>query len=158
MVGAALSSMAISTIKYDGNGTLISICKYCIIVLGNLARNWSKQDCYSLVLSQLELRTLLTIPFHKQCILTQEMSVKPSAIAISQKAKSVVKSPHDCPLTPKNSYLKFLKTLYGLRRNSNWIHPMSQCSMHLHQSFNQSETTNLYQSLHFRYTWTQPTL
>ena len=56
-----LPTMAISTIKYDGEGKPNS-CKYRIVALGNLnTHNWSKQDCFAPVLSQLEHRTLLAL-------------------------------------------------------------------------------------------------
>ena len=53
--------MAISTIKYDGDGNP-DRCKYRIVVLGNLDPNdWSKSECFAPVLSQMELRLLLSI-------------------------------------------------------------------------------------------------
>ena len=49
-----LPSMAISTIKKDGNGKP-QRCKYRIVALGNLDQhNWTKSDCFAPVLSQLE--------------------------------------------------------------------------------------------------------
>lgn len=48
--------MAISTIKHDGDGKPIRAKYWMIVALGNLnPHNWSKNDCYAPVLSQMEL-------------------------------------------------------------------------------------------------------
>lgn len=50
-----MSTMAISCIKYDGNGNPVQ-AKYRIVAPGNLdPHNWSKQDCFAPVLSHFEL-------------------------------------------------------------------------------------------------------
>ena len=56
-----LPTMVIFTLKYSGDGKPVR-CKYRIVVLGNLdTHNWSKEDCFAPVLSQLEHRALLGI-------------------------------------------------------------------------------------------------
>ena len=66
-VGKALPSMAIATIKRDENGSPTR-AKYRLVVLGNLdPNNWSKQDCYAPVLSQLEFRLLAAVSCYLQC-------------------------------------------------------------------------------------------
>ena len=55
-----LPSMAISTIKHDENGSPIH-AKYRICALGNLdSHHWEKSDTFAPVLSQMELRLLIT--------------------------------------------------------------------------------------------------
>ena len=67
IVGNALPSMAISTLKKDENGKPVR-CKYRLVVLGNLDPNqWSKSDCFAPVLSHLELRILLSLAASKNC-------------------------------------------------------------------------------------------
>ena len=67
LTGTALLSMAVAVIKKNKKG--IPYCaKYCICVLGNLdPHNWSKTDCYSPVMSQLEFRILLSKACCKWC-------------------------------------------------------------------------------------------
>ena len=61
VVGKALPTMAISTIKRDGNGNPVR-AKYRIVALGNMdPHNWDKAECYAPVLSQAELRLLTAI-------------------------------------------------------------------------------------------------
>ena len=61
VVGRALPTMAISTIKYDEKGNPKQ-CKYRIVVLGNLDNHsWSKTDCFAPILSMPELRLLVDI-------------------------------------------------------------------------------------------------
>jgi len=63
-----LPTMAISTLKYGGDGKPVR-CKYRIMVLGNLdTHNWSKDDCFAPALSQLEHRALLGIATQLKCI------------------------------------------------------------------------------------------
>ena len=53
--------MAISKIKHDENGNP-QCCKYRIIVLGNLdSHPWEKSDCFAPVLSQTEMRLLVSL-------------------------------------------------------------------------------------------------
>ena len=67
IVGNALPSMAISTIKKDQDGNPIR-CKYRLVVLDNLdPNNWSKSDCFAPAFSQLFFRLLLTIAVSKNC-------------------------------------------------------------------------------------------
>jgi hypothetical protein len=56
-----LPTMAISTIKYNGNGEL-DCAKYRIVVLVNLdPHDWNKNDCYAAVLSKMKLRLLTAL-------------------------------------------------------------------------------------------------
>ena len=66
IVGKALPTMAISTIKRDGNGNPTR-AKYRIVALGNMdPHNWDKADCYAPVLSQAELHLLTAIATHSK--------------------------------------------------------------------------------------------
>jgi hypothetical protein len=118
VVGRALPSMAISTIKYDGDGNP-DRCKYRIVVLGNLDPNdWSKSECFAPVLSQMELRLLLSIATAKKCVpKTGDVSQAFVQSTLPSNEQYVIRPPPGCPLSLKGSYLKLLKTLYGLKRS-----------------------------------------
>jgi dUTPase len=113
-----LPTMAITTIKKDGDGNPTRV-KYRIVALGNLDPNdWSKQDCFAPVLSQMELRLLTSIAASKGCIpksgnITQafcQSSLPPGESYICT-------PPAGCPITPPHTYWKLKKTLYGLKRS-----------------------------------------
>ena len=110
--------MAISTIKYDGEGNP-NRCKYRIVALGNLdPHNWSKQDCFAPVLSQLEHRTLLSLATRLKCTpKTGDVSQAFCQGVLPEEEEYYIKPPPGCPLTKKGGYLKLLKTLYGLKRS-----------------------------------------
>ena len=114
VVGKALPSMAISTIKYDGDGNP-DRCKYRIVVLGNLDPNdWSKSECFAPVLSQM----LLSIATAKKCIpKTGDVSQAFVQSTLPSNEQYVIRPPPGCPLSRKGSYLKLLKPLYGLKRS-----------------------------------------
>ena len=66
--GGLLPTMAISTIKYDGDGNPLR-AKYRIVALGNLdPSSWTKEDCFAPVMLHLELRLLTALAVQKQCI------------------------------------------------------------------------------------------
>ena len=110
--------MAISTLKYDGDGKPTR-CKYRIVVLGNLdTHNWSKQDCFAPVLSQLEHRSLLSLATRLKCTpKSGDVSQAFCQSFLPPDENYFIKPPPGCPLSPKNSYMKLLKTLYGLKRS-----------------------------------------
>lgn len=65
----SLPSMAISTIKYDAFNKP-KRAKYRIVVLGNLDyHQWSKESTAAPVMSQLELRILISLAVHHKCTL-----------------------------------------------------------------------------------------
>ena len=67
ILGSALPTMAISTLKKNKDGKPIR-CKYRLVVLGNLDPNtWSKSDCFAPILSQMDRRLLLSIAVSKNC-------------------------------------------------------------------------------------------
>ena len=113
-----LPTMAISTIKYDGNGNP-KRCKYRIVALGNLdPHNWSKQDCFAPVLSQMEHRTLIALATRLKCTpKTGDVSQAFCQGVLPPDEEYYIKPPPGCPLTTKGGYLKLLKTLYGLKRS-----------------------------------------
>ena len=118
IVGNALPSMAISTIKKDQDGKQMW-CKYRLVVLGNLdPNNWSKSDCFAPVLSQMELRLLLTIAVSKYCTpKTADVSQAFVQSVLPSNEPYIIKPPTGCPLSRPNTYLRLLKTLYGLKRS-----------------------------------------
>lgn len=118
LTGAALPTMTLSTIKKDENGQP-KRCKYRIVVLGNLDNhNWSKTDCFAPVLSQPELRLLVDIAAGQKCIpKTGDVSQAFCQSVLPENEKYVLHPPPGCPRTPKNSYWRLLRTLYGLKRS-----------------------------------------
>ena len=65
IVGNALPTMAISTIKRDENGAT-SCAKYRIVVLGNVDQyDWSNADCFAPIMSQMKMRLLFAISVQK---------------------------------------------------------------------------------------------
>ena len=64
IVGSALPTMALSTIKYDENGKP-KRAKWRIVALGNLDPHaWTTNDCFAPVMSMVELRFLVSLAIH----------------------------------------------------------------------------------------------
>lgn len=95
----------------DGDGNPVR-AKYRIVALGNLdPHDWSKNDCFAPVLSQLELQ-LLTV----MAIQRQETLLKPFCQSYLPVGEDYIcRLPAGCPITPKDVYLKLKKTLYSLK-------------------------------------------
>jgi hypothetical protein len=110
-----LPTMAISTIKYDGNRNP-DRAKYRIVALGNLdPNNWTKNDCYAPVLSQMELRLLTALAVRHKCIpKTGDVSQAFCQSYLPKGENYVMRPPPGCPLTKSKTYLCLKKTLYGL--------------------------------------------
>ena len=113
-----LPTMAIATIKTDREGNPVR-AKYRIVALGNLdSHPWSKQDCFAPVLSQMELRLLISIAVRLKIIpKTGDVSQAFVQSLLPDGESYICRPPVGCPLTPKNCYWKLLKTLYGLKRS-----------------------------------------
>ncbi len=122
-----LPTMAISTIKYDGDGNPVR-AKYQIVALGNLdPNNWSKQDCFAPVLSQFELRLLCAIAARQKCIpKTGDVTQAFCQSYLPKDEIYVLKPPNGCPFTPPKSYWKLKKTLYGLRRSPRHFYQLAR--------------------------------
>ena len=117
-VKGILPTMAISTIKTDGNGNPVR-AKYRIVALGNMDPHpWTKQDCFAPVLSQMELRLLISIAAKLNVIpKTGDVSQAFIQSYLPNNETYICRPPVGCPLTPPGSYWQLLKTLYGLRRS-----------------------------------------
>ena len=108
--GTPLPSMAIDCIKYDADGTP-KRAKYRIVALGNLdSHEWTKDECFAPVLSQLKLRILVSLAIHnrrrlKNCDIKQAFCQS----CLPNSEKYVVRPPPGCPLTPRNTYLLSVK-------------------------------------------------
>ena len=113
-----LPTMAISVIKYDGDGQPIR-AKYRIVVLGNLdPHGWEKHDCFAPVLNQFELRLLLHLAVQHGCIPKQgDVSQAFCQAILPENETYVCRPPPGCPITPKNAYWRLLKSLYGMKRS-----------------------------------------
>ena len=116
--GKALPTMAISTIKTDGEGNP-ERAKYRIVALGNLdPHNWDKSDCFAPVLSQAELRLLTALATRKgRKLKSCDVSQAFCQSYLPKNEVYVCTPPHGCPITPKGSLWRLRKTLYGLRRS-----------------------------------------
>ena len=127
ILGNLLPTMAISTIKHDGNGKPTR-AKYRIVALGNLdPHNWAKQDCFAPVLSQMELRFLTALAVRKKCIpksgdITQAFCQS----YLPEGENYVLRPPPGCPMTPPKSYLLLKKTLYGLKRSPRHFYELAK--------------------------------
>ncbi len=113
-----MPTMAISVIKYDGDGNPVR-AKYRIVALGNLDPNhWEKSDCFAPVLSQPELRLLTAIAAKKKRLPKSADITQAFCQSYLPKGENYIcKPPVGCPLTPKGRYWKLKKTLYGLKRS-----------------------------------------
>jgi deoxyuridine 5'-triphosphate nucleotidohydrolase len=116
--GTLLPTMAISTIKYDGDGKPVR-AKYRIVALGNLdPHDWSKNDCFAPVLSQLELRLITAMAVRdKRIPKTGDITQAFCQSYLPAGEDYICRPPVGCPITPSKVYLKLKKTLYGLKRS-----------------------------------------
>ena len=115
--GTLLPTMAISTVKYDEHGAP-KRAKYRIVVLGNLdPHDWTKSDCFAPVMSLKELRLLTSIAIKHRCIL-QSGDFKQAFVQslLPKNETYILKPPPGCKLTPKNTFWKLQRSLYGLKR------------------------------------------
>ena len=115
---SVLPSMAVSLIKYDEFGNP-KRAKYRIVALGNLeSHKWSKLDCYAPVMNLMELRLLVALAVKSKRVL-KSGDVKQAFVqaTLPPEEQYIVKPPPGCPYTPKGTYWKLLRTLYGLRRS-----------------------------------------
>ena len=113
-----MPTMAIATIKYDGDGKPIR-AKYRIVALGNLDHHaWTKQDCFAPVLSQMELRFLIALAAKQKCIpKTGDVTQAFCQSCLPDDEHYVCRPPPGCKLTPPDTYWRLKKTLYGLKRS-----------------------------------------
>jgi hypothetical protein len=113
-----LPTMAIATIKYDGQGRP-DRAKYRIVALGNLdPHSWTKSECYAPVLSQFELRFLVALAAKNKCIPKRgDVNQAFCQSYLPDDEIYVCKPPPGCPISPPNTYWKLKKTLYGLKRS-----------------------------------------
>ena len=118
VVGKPLPTMALSTIKKDENGNP-KRCKYRIVVLGNLDQHaWTKTDCFAPVLSMPELRLLTSISVGmKRIPKAGDVSQALCQGVLPPDESYVLRPPPGCPVTPRHSYWRLIRTLYGLRRS-----------------------------------------
>jgi hypothetical protein len=110
--------MVISVIKHDGDGNPVRV-KYCIVALGNLdPHDWSKNDCFAPVLSQMELRFLTALAVKNKCIpKTGDVTQEFCQSYLPEGEEYICRPPPGCWITPPNTYWKLKKTLYGLKRS-----------------------------------------
>ena len=136
IVGHALPTMAISTVKYDENNQPKRV-KWRIVALGNLDPNqWSTNDCFAPVISMVELRFLVSLAIHHRRPL-RSGDVKQAFVqaTLPDNEQYVLRPPAGCPNTPKNTYWLLKRTLYGLKRSpKHWFVKatklLAQCGMY----------------------------
>ena len=146
MFGKLMPTMAILTIKYDGDGKP-DRAKYRIVALGNLdSHSWTKDECYAPVLSQMELRLLTSLAVRSKTFLKSGDIKQAFCQSFLPKGEDYICiPPPGCPRSPKNTYWKLKKTLYGLKRSPRHFydlvtsilkdigmiqHPYSPCIFH----------------------------
>ena len=118
VIGNALPSMAISTIKRDEHGAPCR-AKYRIVVLGNFDQHhWTTTDCFAPVMSQMEMRLLLAIAVQHRCLPKSGDFVQAFCQSfLPDDEQYICRPPPGCPITPPNTYLLLKRTLYGLKRS-----------------------------------------
>jgi hypothetical protein len=102
--------------------------KYRIVALGNLdPHNWSKEDCFAPVMSQLELRLLTALAVQKKCIPKTADFVQAFCQSdLPSNETYICTPPPGCPITTKGQYLKLKKTLYGLKRSPRHFYELAK--------------------------------
>ena len=113
-----LSTMAISTIKFDNDG-LLKQAKYCIVALGNLDPNtWTKSDVYAPVMLLLELCFITALAVKNRCTL-KNGDVKQDFFQASLPLDKqyILRPPAGCPGTPSKMYWLLKQALYSLKRS-----------------------------------------
>jgi hypothetical protein len=127
ILGNLLPTMAISVIKHDGEGNPVH-AKYRIVALGNLdPHDWSKNDCFAPVLSQMELRFLTALAVKNKCIpKTGDVTQAFCQSYLPEGEDYVCRPPPGCPLTPPKTYWKLKKTLYGLKRSPRHFYELAK--------------------------------
>eukprot|EP00957_Ditylum_brightwellii_P057294 4342539-Ditylum_brightwellii.AAC.1 len=104
--------------KCDENG-IPKKAKYQIVAIRNLdPYSWTKEDCFTPAMSQLELCLIASQVVNNKCIL-KNLDIKQAFCQskLPKEEKYVMKPPPECPLIPKDTYLLLLKMLYGLKRS-----------------------------------------
>jgi hypothetical protein len=135
-----LTSMAISTIKYDEHNRPKRV-KYRIVVLGNLDyHQWPRESTAAPVMSQLELRLLTSLAVFNNRTL-KKCDIKQAFVQLSLPPTEdyFVKPPSGCPRSPPNTYWRLIRSLHGLKRAPKlWFEKLSS---HL-KSMSLSNSTN----------------
>ena len=118
MIGNAIPTMAISTIKYDENG-LPKRAKYRIVALGNLDPHpWSKSDLNAPVMSHIESRLLNSIAVHMRRT-TKTGDVKQAFVQsrLPPNERYVLRPPPGCTHSKSNTFWLLVRSIYGLKRS-----------------------------------------
>ena len=120
LIGNAIPTMAISTIKFDANGKP-KRAKYHIVALRNLDPHpWSKSDLNSPVMSQTESRILNAIAVHYHCP-TKSGDIKQAFVQQSLPPNEryiLLPPPPGCTNTPPKTFWLLLHSIYGLKRSA----------------------------------------
>ncbi len=113
----AIPSMCVFTIKKDSRGHPVR-AKSRIVLLGNKdPTEWTKADCYAPVVSLPVVRLLTALAVKNKCTLKQGDCKNAFVQAdLPPVEATIVRPPVGCPFSPKGSFWKLKKSLYGLRR------------------------------------------
>ena len=118
LIGNAIPTMAISTIKSDENGQPKQ-AKYRIVALGNLDPHpWSKSEVNAPVMSHIESRLLNSIAVHMRRT-TKSGDVKQAFVqsCLPPNERYVLRPPPGCTHSPSNTFWLLIRSIYGLKRN-----------------------------------------
>ena len=99
--------------------------------MGNLdPHQWSKNECFAPVLSQLELRLLTALAVrYKRILKSGDVNQAFCQSYLPPGKNYICKPPPGCPLTPPGTYLKLKKTLYGLKRSPKHFYDLAVKSL-----------------------------
>ena len=114
--GRKMPTMAIAVIKRDRQGRP-DCAKYRIVALDNLdSHKWSRANCYAPVMSQQELRFIMTLASKKKCVpKTGDIKQAFCQSQLPEGENYICTPPPGCILSKPNTLWKLNKTLYGLK-------------------------------------------
>jgi len=127
----ALPAMAIATIKYDENNRP-KRAKYRLAVLGNHdPHTWSRDEIAAPVMSQLELRLLISLAIYHKRVLkncdAKQAFIQPQ---LPESEEYFLHPPPGCTGSKPGQYWRLLRSLYGLKHAPRLWYTM--LSTHLH--------------------------
>jgi Reverse transcriptase (RNA-dependent DNA polymerase) len=124
----AIPSMAVLTIKSDGQGDPVC-AKSRIVVLGNQeSTSWTKSDCFAPVISTLVIRLMAALAVRHKTVLKQgDCKNAFCHTKLPENEVTIIHPPANCPISKPNTYWKLNKTLYGLQCSpQHWFNTLSK--------------------------------
>jgi Reverse transcriptase (RNA-dependent DNA polymerase) len=112
----AIPSMAVLTIKTDGQGDPVC-AKSRIVILGNQETTpWSNTDCFTPIVSAPVIWLMAALAVCNKTVLKQgDCKNAFCHTALPENEVTIIRPPANCPISKPNTYWKLNKTLYSLR-------------------------------------------